>query len=95
MKHLIYMTPFAIKVYKVVSRIPIGETRSYKWVARKAGNPNACRAVGTALKNNPWPLIIPCHQVVQSGGNPGGYIWGKKVKISLLNLERQIRKLMV
>lgn len=89
------MTPFAKRVYKAVLSIPLGEVRTYKWVAKKAGSPGACRAVGQALKNNPYPLIIPCHRVVESSGKLGGYIWGKQAKQALLNLERQILKSMV
>lgn len=89
------MTPFALKVYKAVLSIPIGQVRSYKWVARKAGSPGAQRAVGTVLKNNPYPLIIPCHRVVESSGKAGGYIWGTKRKKALLDLERQIKKLVL
>lgn len=89
------MTPFAKKVYKVVLTIPVGQVRSYQWVARKIGYPRAFRAVGRALKNNPYPLIIPCHRVVRSDNKLGGYIWGKKIKQSLLNLERQIQDLVL
>lgn len=89
------MTPFAIKVYKAVLAIPLGEIRTYKWVACKIRHPKAFRAVGMALKNNPYPLMIPCHRVVASGGRLGGYSGGLKMKIKLLNLERQIKKLMV
>ena len=89
------MTPFAIKVYKTILTIPLGEVRTYKWVARRIGRPRASRAVGQALKNNPYPLIIPCHRVVSSSGDLGGYAWGRKNKQALLNLERHIRDLMV
>ena len=89
------MIPFAKKVYRVVSKIPLGEVRPYKWVAKKAGRPTAFRAVGQILKNNPHPLIIPCHRVIESSGKLGGYIFGKKVKKQLLNLERQIKELMI
>ncbi|MBI5145362.1 MAG: MGMT family protein, partial [Candidatus Omnitrophica bacterium] len=51
------MTSFSKKVYKAVLSIPLGETRSYKWVAKKAGRPHASRAVGQVLKSNPYPLI--------------------------------------
>ena len=81
-------TPFQQKVYEVVGRIPFGQTRSYKWVAGKAGNPEAVRAAGQALKRNPFPLVIPCHRVVKSDGKTGGYIWGSKVKERLLTLEK-------
>ena len=87
------MTSFSRKVYKAVLKIPLGEVRTYKWVAGKAGRPRAYRAVGQVLKNNPYPLIIPCHRVIASSGKPGGYAWGRKAKEKLLNLERQIRKL--
>ena len=84
------MTSFASKVYRVVLSIPIGEARSYKWVAEKAGSPKAFRAVGTILKNNPYPLLIPCHRVVKSNKELGDYIFGKKQKKLLLELEKEI-----
>ena len=86
------MTPFAQKVYKAVLEIPLGQVRTYKWVARKAGKPNAYRAVGQILKNNPWPLIIPCHRVIRSSQELGGYAGGKKKKKLILDLEREIQK---
>ncbi len=86
------MTPFAKKVYKAVLSIPIGEVRSYKWVAQKTGKPRATRAVGQILKHNPWPLIIPCHRVVCANGKLGGYARGENKKKALLDLEKQIRK---
>ncbi|MFC1658795.1 methylated-DNA--[protein]-cysteine S-methyltransferase [Candidatus Omnitrophota bacterium] len=84
------MTPFAKQVYRVVSRIPAGEVRSYKWVAKKAGRPGAARSVGQILRNNPFPLIIPCHRVVHADGRLGGYRWGRKAKEKLLRLEQEI-----
>ena len=89
------MLEFTKRVYKAVLSIPLGEVRTYKWVARKAGRPGAARAVGQVLKNNPYPLIIPCHRIVKSNGESGGYNMGKKKKEALLNLERQIRDLML
>ncbi|MFA5115787.1 MAG: MGMT family protein [Candidatus Omnitrophota bacterium] len=89
------MTPFAKKVYKAVLSIPIGQVRSYKWVAQAAGRPRAFRAVGQILKNNPYPLIIPCHRVVKSDLSLGGYVFGGKLKKTLLNLEKEIRDLVV
>jgi methylated-DNA-[protein]-cysteine S-methyltransferase len=88
-------SPFAKKVYRVLLSIPLGEVRTYKWVAKKIGQPKACRAVGQVLKNNPYPLVIPCHRVIASGGKIGGYAWGSKNKKMLLDLERQIRKTML
>jgi len=85
------MTPFALKVYKTVLTIPLGQVRTYRWVARKIGNPRAYRAVGQALKNNPWPIIIPCHRVIASNGNLGGYSCGIGRKKRLLELEKEIK----
>lgn len=84
------MTSFAKKVYRVVLTIPLGEVRTYKWVARKIGKPKAIRAVGEALKHNPYPLIIPCHRVIKSDGSLGGYVLGKKAKKTLLKLEKEL-----
>jgi len=89
------LTPFAKKVYKAVLTIPVGQVRSYKWVAIKIGKPNATRAVGQVLKRNPWPLIIPCHRVISKSGELGGYSCGKKKKIFLIDLEKKIAKDMV
>jgi methylated-DNA-[protein]-cysteine S-methyltransferase len=86
------LMPFAKKVYKAVLSIPIGEVRSYKWVAQKIGSPGATRAVGQILKHNPWPLIIPCHRVICADGKLGGYARGEKKKKALLDLEKQIRE---
>jgi O-6-methylguanine DNA methyltransferase len=89
------MTPFSKKVYRVVLNIPLGEVRTYKWVAKKIGHPRASRAVGQALKHNPWPLLIPCHRVVASSGGLGGYSRGIKKKKELLNLEKRIAQCLV
>lgn len=85
----------AKKVYKVVLSIPMGEVRSYKWVAQKIGKPHATRAVGQILKHNPWPLIIPCHRVICADGKLGGYASGIKKKRALLDLEQRLKKDMV
>ena len=67
------LTEFEWKVLKATLKIPLGQTRSYRWVAKAIGSPQAVRAVGQALKKNPYPLIIPCHRVIRSDGTPGGY----------------------
>jgi methylated-DNA-[protein]-cysteine S-methyltransferase len=84
------MTPFAKKVYKIVAKIPLGRVRTYKWVAAKAGAPGAVRAVGSALRRNPYPLVIPCHRVVRSDGDCGNYAWGRMRKARLLELEKRV-----
>ena len=86
------MTPFAKKVYKVVLNIPLGQVRTYKWVAQEAGNRKAYRAVGTILKNNPYPVIIPCHRVIKSNNILGEYALGKNNKKRILELEEEISK---
>lgn len=66
-------TPFQRKVYETILKIPMGEVRTYAQVARMIGQPKAARAVGQALKRNPWAPAIPCHRVVASDGSLGGY----------------------
>jgi len=86
-----YMTEFEKKVLKVTAKIPLGQVRSYKWVAKKAGRPKAFRAVANALRKNPYTIIIPCHRVVKSSGELGGYSRGKKLKAALIKLEKKIK----
>jgi O-6-methylguanine DNA methyltransferase len=85
------MTDFEKKVLRIVASIPLGEIRSYKWVAKKAGKPRAHRAVANALKKNPYPVFIPCHRVVKSSGNLGGFSLGKSLKTQLIKLEKKIK----
>lgn len=77
---------FAEKVYAVVARIRRGQTMTYKEVARRAGSPDAYRAVGNILNKNRNPKV-PCHRVVRSDGDPGGFAWGRKKKIMMLKKE--------
>ena len=87
------LTAFEWQVLRATLMIPLGETRSYQWIAQRIGRPNAVRAVGSALRKNPYPLIIPCHRVVKSDGTLGAYCGkmdGKKAK--LLALEQEIKK---
>ena len=89
----IRLTKFQWKVLSVTASIPLGETRSYKWVARRVGSPRAVRAVGQALRRNPYPVIIPCHRVIRQDGTLGGYAGGSgEKKAELLEMERQIKE---
>jgi methylated-DNA-[protein]-cysteine S-methyltransferase len=80
-------TDFERRVWQEVAAIPYGETRSYAEVARAAGRPAACRAVGRANGSNPIPLVIPCHRVIGSDGSLTGYGGGLPLKRFLLALE--------
>jgi len=80
-------TAFEQRVYAVVRRIPKGQVRSYRWVARELGDPNLARAVGQALTRNPSPRRTPCHRVIRSDGSLGGYAWGPSRKRRLLKQE--------
>ena len=85
------LTKFQWQVLKTTMDIPMGETRTYKWVAQKIGKPKAVRAVGQALRRNPYPVIIPCHRVIREDGSLAGYAGGSsKRKEELLTLEREI-----
>lgn len=87
------LTSFQWKVLKATMTIPMGQTRSYKWVAQRIGKPQAVRAVGQALRRNPYPLIIPCHRVIREDGSLAGYAGGpSKRKAELLALEKTIVK---
>ena len=77
---------FTARVYGVVMKIPKGQVLTYKEVARRAGHPDASRAVGNILNKNCNPKI-PCHRVVRSDGKIGGYNRGAKNKIKLLKAE--------
>lgn len=75
------------KVLSVVATIPKGKVATYAQIAKTIGHPRAFRAVGNALNKNPRPLSIPCHRVVRSSGDIGGYIFGRMKKETLLKKE--------
>lgn len=83
------MTSFQNKVYKVVEKIPKGRVLSYKKVAELAGFPRAWRAVGNILNKNRNPKV-PCHRVIKSNGQIGGYNKGINKKASLLKRENVV-----
>jgi AraC family transcriptional regulator, regulatory protein of adaptative response / methylated-DNA-[protein]-cysteine methyltransferase len=80
-------TAFQWRVWEELRNIPYGETRSYSEIASAIGQPQARRAVAQACKQNPVPLIIPCHRVVRGDGSQGGYRWGAERKKRLLEQE--------
>lgn len=81
-------SPFQMDVWEELRKIPRGETRSYADIARAVGKPSAYRAVGSANGANPIAIVIPCHRVINSNGDLGGYASGLKRKEWLLNHEK-------
>lgn len=82
-------TEFQIKVWKALTTIPYGETRSYQEIAKQVGNEKAARAVGMANHNNPIILVVPCHRVIGKNKKLVGFGAGLEVKEMLLNIEKQ------
>jgi len=78
------MSEFQDRVLKFVAMVPKGKVTTYKELARAMGNPRAYRAVANAVARNPQPIKIPCHRVVRSNGEIGGYRLGVRRKIMLL-----------
>jgi len=78
---------FGARVLDITSRIPFGESSTYKEVAEEAGSPRGARAAGNALGANPIPIVVPCHRVLHSGGGLGGYTGGLDRKRWLLDIE--------
>jgi len=82
-------TEFQIEVWKELSKIPKGEVRTYKQIAKSIGKPKSSRAVANACAKNTYPIVIPCHRVIRSDGTVGGYSGqgGVKLKKELLKKE--------
>lgn len=81
---------FNLRVYEIARAITPGDTSTYGEVAKAMGEPGAARAVGKALGENPWPIVVPCHRVLGSSGNMGGFSapGGAETKAKLLTIER-------
>jgi AraC family transcriptional regulator of adaptative response/methylated-DNA-[protein]-cysteine methyltransferase len=80
-------TPFQLKVWQSLLKIPLGRLSTYAGVAQQIGTPGASRAVGTAIGNNPIAFLIPCHRVIRSTGEFGGYMWGRTRKTAMIGWE--------
>ena len=80
-------TNFQIKVWEALLNIPIGTVTTYEHIAAQIGNPNALRAVGTAVGHNPIAVLIPCHRVIRKSGEFGNYRYGTARKKALLARE--------
>lgn len=83
-------TPFRTAVWRALSEIPYGLTRTYGELAAHIGRPGAARAVGTACATNPLPLLVPCHRVVPATEGTGSYAGGAEMKKALLEMERTV-----
>ncbi len=84
------LTSFQAKVLDEISKIPFGETRTYKQIAVAIGSPKASRAVGRACNKNPFPFLIPCHRVIGSNGALTGFAFGIERKKKLLEFESKL-----
>ncbi len=82
-------TSFQQTVWQALLEIPYGETRTYRQIAERIGNPKACRAVGLANSRNPIWILVPCHRVIGKNGSLTGYAGGLDKKHFLLELERE------
>ena len=80
-------TPFQLKVWESLLKIPVGNLNTYGDIAKSIGKPKASRAVGTAIGSNPVAFLIPCHRVIKVSGNIGGYMWGATRKSAIIGWE--------
>lgn len=78
---------FPQRVYKLTSLIPKGLVSTYSVIAKALNNPKAARAVGNALNKNPYAPKVPCHRVIRSNGEVGGFANGTNKKIAILKKE--------
>ena len=83
----ISLSPFCRTVLEEINKIPYGKTLSYAQVAKNINKSQAYRAIGMACKNNPIPIVIPCHRVILKSGKIGDYAGGPNLKARLLNKE--------
>jgi len=87
-KLLVRGTPFQIRIWEALLKLPFGTVSSYQDVAAAAGYPKAIRAAGTAIACNPIAFLIPCHRVIRSEGIIGNYRWDPCRKAAMIGWER-------
>lgn len=80
-------TPFQLKVWESLLKIPMGALVTYGDIAQNIENPKSARAVGSAIGSNPVAFLIPCHRVIQSSGKISGYLWGETKKKAIIGWE--------
>lgn len=81
-------TPFQLRVWTALLGIPAGTRSAYRELAARIGAPRAARAVAGAVAANHLAVLVPCHRVVRADGSPGGYRWGRQLKLALLAAEQ-------
>ncbi len=81
------LTPFMIKGLTAIRSVPMGEVASYGEIAALAGSAKGARAIGNVCNKNPFPLVIPCHRIIQGDGTLGGFAYSLKLKQTLLDFE--------
>lgn len=79
---------FQLNVWKALLNIPMGQLTTYKEIACSLNMPRACRAVGTAVGDNPVSFFIPCHRVIRSTGELGQFHWGAEKKAIIIQWEK-------
>jgi len=89
--HMDAVPPFHRRVYELARSIPAGSTLSYGELAQRLGAAGAARAVGQAMRRNPFPILVPCHRVLAAGGKSGGFTanGGVDTKLKMLAIERR------
>ncbi len=75
------------RVFKKLLEVPSGKVTTYAELANAVGLKNGQRAIGRIMSKNPYPVIVPCHRVIKSNGQIGGYAWGEKIKAHMLSKE--------
>lgn len=78
---------FQLKVWEALLKIPLGQLTTYSGIAQSIQQPQAARAVGSAIASNPVAFLIPCHRVIQKSGVLGNYRWGETRKVALVGWE--------
>lgn len=84
-----YEKPLSVKVYKILrENVPFGELIAYKNLSDLSNIKNGARFIGNLMANNKFPIFIPCHRVIKSNGEVGGYSASSNIKLKLINFER-------
>lgn len=79
------------KIWQILLEIPIGQTKSYSYIAERIGMKNKVRYIANLLKENPYPVSIPCHRIIHKNRKIGKYIWGENFKKLLLEWEKEFK----